>query len=486
VKNRDTCGSYFTHPPLDFRDIPRQQDCESLHESPFTCYPIATASATRPRRLHPGNSRKRASILLAEVIAIGDELTSGQRLDTNSQWLSQQLGELGIQTTRHTTIGDDLAMNIAVVREAAARADFIVCTGGLGPTQDDLTRQAMADAFGRQLILDEPSLEHIRRLFAKRQREMPERNRIQAMFPAGAKVIPNPHGSAPGIDLLIDRAELNREETGNCRLFALPGVPAELKQMWQETVQPSIEQAMSGDLGPLHYQAIKVFGIGESDVEAKLPGLIDRQRRPTVGITVSRATITLRIVGRAKTRGDFEQLVAPTVREIHAALGDLVFGEGDDELEHVVLRQLRDSRRTIACVELGSASWLSDWFLQAAGEISTAEEGACAFAGGIAFPHTTAARRWLAGTASNDNLVGALAVQARQRFCADVGVAIGTYPTSVELQQSAQTFEFFFAVADEHGLQLVQRAMSGHPDVLGPRAAKTGLDLVRRRLGGIA
>ena len=134
----------------------------------------------------------------AEVISIGDELTSGQRLDTNSQWLSTRLGELGVSVMYHTTVADNLDANIAVFRQAAERADIIVATGGLGPTADDLTRDAIATAVGVELVLDSAALTYIENLFARRGRPMPERNRLQAMFPRGSRVIHNPAGTAPG------------------------------------------------------------------------------------------------------------------------------------------------------------------------------------------------------------------------------------------------------------------------------------------------
>ena len=197
----------------------------------------------------------------AEVIAIGDELTSGQRLDTNSQWLSERLGDLGIRVLYHTTVGDDLAANVRVFREAFDRADVLVCTGGLGPTADDLTRQALADATGTQLVLDEAALAHIRALFARRKRPMPERNVVQALFPAGSSVVPNPHGSAPGIDLSVPRAG-----RAPCRVFAPPGVPAEMQEMWEQTVAPQLLAA----IGPprlIRHHRVKCFGeIGRAHV----------------------------------------------------------------------------------------------------------------------------------------------------------------------------------------------------------------------------
>jgi nicotinamide-nucleotide amidase len=196
--------------------------------------------------------------LQAEVLSIGDELTSGQRLDTNSQWLSQRLSELGIRTVRHTTVGDDLSAGVEAIQLATGRADVVVVSGGLGPTLDDLTRQTLADAFDCPLELDPASLEHILQMFARRYREMPERNQVQAMFPRGASTIPNPHGSAPGIDMSVVSPRRRS------RIFALPGVPAELKQMWAESVAPRIEAMLGGSLGPWRYHAVKLFGIGET------------------------------------------------------------------------------------------------------------------------------------------------------------------------------------------------------------------------------
>lgn len=412
----------------------------------------------------------------AEIIAIGDELTSGQRLDTNSQWLSQQLGHLGISTVRHTAVGDNIATNIEALRAAASRVQFVVCTGGLGPTLDDLTRQAMAEAFDAPLTLDNEILERIRKMFSDRNREMPERNRVQAMFPSGSQEISNPHGSAPGIDFAVTKF-------GNaCRIFALPGVPAEMKQMWQESVVPRIETQMGNTSGPLMYRVLKLFGIGESDVEVRLPDLIHRERVPTVGITVSRATITLRIAGRGKTEADFEQLIAPTLQEIHNSLGDLVFGEGDDELEHAVMRELRSTNRSLASLEIGAASWINDWMLQ------VAEEEASHFRGGIAFPNLEAASVWLNasdGTTDSDNVCKDLCGLVRERFQADIGLAVGVYPTMKQMQAASQALDFFFAVTDGSRTHVERRAMGGHPDVLGPRVAKTALDITLRWLRGL-
>lgn len=444
--------------------------------------------------------------MIGEVIAIGDELTSGQRLDTNSQWISQQLADLGVQTIRHTTVGDNLQANITAMQLAAKTADFVICTGGLGPTLDDLTRQAMADAFGRELILDEASLARIESLFARRSRPMPERNRIQAMFPKGSQVVENPHGSAPGIDLMVQQ-----DDGHAARFFALPGVPAEMRQMWEQTVAPAIESQIGNEMGALHFRVIKFFGIGESDVEVRLPDLIQRDRVPSVGITVSRATLTLRIVGRAKSPEAFEEMIAPTLQEIHDALGDLIFGEGLDELQDAVARELRKRELKFASLEIGAASWIPDW-------MPAAEGGEKCYAGGLSAPTLAQAEHLLRNEFPSDRKLNGesrheldelneldeatrlqgLAACLRRWSGADVALVVGAYPSHEQMAAASEPFPTYYVLdidpniakskhsaATELTGGVFRKPMGGHPDVLTPRMAKTGLDLVRRALAGL-
>src|SRR6516225_2143113 len=164
----------------------------------------------------PGGSR--GAQMKCEIISIGSELTSGQNLDTNSQWLSRRLAEIGIAVGWHTTVADDLEANLEAFRIAAGRAALVLATGGLGPTQDDLTREALARAAGVELVFDQASFNAIEEMFRRRGRAMPERNRVQALFPAGAEPIPNDRGTAPGIWMRV----------GNAHVAAMPGVPSEM------------------------------------------------------------------------------------------------------------------------------------------------------------------------------------------------------------------------------------------------------------------
>jgi nicotinamide-nucleotide amidase len=280
------------------------------------------------------------TIMNAEIISIGSELVSGQNLDTNSQWLSQRLEALGIPVRYHTTLADDLEENVQALAVARGRAQLILITGGLGPTQDDLTRDALAKLAGVELVFDKSSFAYIEQLFASRNRVMPERNRVQALFPAGSEPIPNPRGTAPGIWM----------ELLSTLLVAMPGVPSEMHVMFDEQVQPRLRQRF-GVTGVVVERKLNCFGAGESHVEEKLLDLTRRGHDPEVGITVSDATISLRIRAHAADVATANARIEPVGALIRERLGDLVFGEGNEDLQHVVGRMLLEKRLTIATAE---------------------------------------------------------------------------------------------------------------------------------------
>jgi nicotinamide-nucleotide amidase len=412
----------------------------------------------------------------AEVVAIGDELTSGERLDTNSQWLSQRLAELGVRTLFHTTVGDDLEANARVFREAADRVDFIVASGGLGPTADDLTREALAAAMGMPLVTDEAALAHIRSLFARRGREMPERNVVQAMLPQGSRVIPNPHGTAPGIDM-----DAPRPGRPPARFFCLPGVPAEMKEMWQATVAPAIRAALPGPPRVIRHRCLKCFGVGESHLEQMLPDLIRRGRTPSVGITVHQATITLRITAEGASEQDCDRIMAPTIETIHACLGNLVYGEEDEELQHVVARRLAERGQTLAIVEWGTGGLLSHWMSQACGDgppfvgsLTVHSRGALVQSLGV--PVALLDQH---GDDSREVAV-AMAESGRAQFGADLALAVGRFPRFDPQAESPPVLHF--ALAHAHGTLAEAVPYAGHPDILLSLIAKKALNAVRLQL----
>lgn len=417
----------------------------------------------------------------AEVIAIGDELTSGQRIDTNSAWLSQRLAEIGVPTMLHTTVADDLEACATAFRLAGERADIVIMTGGLGPTADDLTREALSKASNLPLKLNEEVLSHIRGMYARRNRKMPNRNRLQAMFPDGSRVIENPHGTAPGIDLTM---------TGDIvtRYFCLPGVPAEMRQMWAESVRPELIAVGAGQRTICHHR-LKCFGVGESQLEEMLPDLIRRGRSPTVGITVHKATITLRISAESDSDEACQALIEPTVETIRGCLGNLVFGTGDDELQHAVLRLLTAHDKTLSTIEWGTPGLLTNWFRA----VSSTEFESDRYWGGTTV--TAAASKRLFGVyderstnISPQRVAQRLAEQTREQFETDYTLAVGpvtqaeTGEKIADGPQGSNARVLWLALSHQDGTTCHCTTYAGHPDILVERSAKQALNLMRKYL----
>jgi nicotinamide-nucleotide amidase len=285
----------------------------------------------------------------AEIISIGTEITTGQNLDTNSQWLSRQLAAVGIPVGFHTTVADDFDDNVAVIGTAARRAGLVIITGGLGPTLDDLTREALAKVAGVELTFNQTQFDAIAGMFAKRNRPMPERNRVQAMFPAGSEPIANDLGTAPGIWMRI----------GETIIVALPGVPFEMKAMYAEVVLPRLK-ALGLGFGVIIERRMNCFGTGESHVEEMLKDVTARGQDPEVGITASDAVISLRIVAKAANEAEARAKVAPVEAIIRHRLGPLVYGVDAEELQDVVARMLGERKLTVAVAESITAGQVAE------------------------------------------------------------------------------------------------------------------------------
>ena len=400
--------------------------------------------------------------MTAEIIAVGSELTNGAKLDTNSRWLSTELAAVGLTVTRHTCVADELGPLAAAFREAAARSTLVVVTGGLGPTLDDLTREALAHAAGVGLVLDEPSLRLIRSIFEARGRTMPERNVVQSMFPAGAEPIPNPRGTAPGIWFEIPRAD----GAGACRFAALPGVPSEMKPMFGEWVLPRLPR---GDAVIRRYR-VNCFGAGESAVEEKLGDLTARGREPEVGITAHEATITLRITATGPSAGDCDRQADETRRLIRSRLGDLVYGEEDEELQDIVAARLIRRGETVSVVETClTGGRLTEW-------LTTVPESDSVFRGGLTVNTPEVSRALglaVAAGSTHAEVARAAAEGTRRSFAA-------TWALATVGDRGGGTGAIGLIGPDL--VTAVPYRSFGDPAIDRSRAAKTALDLLRRRL----
>lgn len=410
----------------------------------------------------------------AEVVAIGSELTTGARLDTNSQWLSVELASVGIPVGFHTTVDDDLARLTAALRTAIDRSDVVLVTGGLGPTQDDLTRDAIAAMLGVDLILDDPSLEHIRGMFASRGREMPDRNITQAMFPAGSSPIPNPNGTAPGVWV-----EVPRENGGKNLLAAMPGVPSEMKAVFRDSVLPRLPAG-----GRIIRQAeLHCFGVGESAAEELLGDVTARGRDPEVGITVHEATITLRITADGDGPDDAAAKIESTTSVIRERLGNLVFGEQGEELEHVVLRLLAATGATLATAESGTGGLLAHRLTDVDGYEQS-------YLGGVVVPTTLAKRELMNVDCGlieehgevSEPVVKAMAQRCREMFGTDYALAVSECSKNIESTHNPLAAATWLALASAKDVATTSLTAVGDPAIQKSRTAKAAMNMLRLRL----
>lgn len=278
--------------------------------------------------------------ITAGIITVGDELTSGDRIDTNSAWLSERLLELGVETAFHLALPDDRRSLADSIVESAGRVEVLLITGGLGPTEDDLTRLALADALGDDLVTDEPSLAALKARFEKRGMEMPRRNLQQVERPTSAKMIPNGLGTAPGLAARI----------GDVAVYVMPGVPGEMKHMWTEHVQPALLALADKGGDACLTTWVHSVSIAESKVGELLEDLMQRNAQPVVGTLVRDFIVSVR-VRAAGSRDVAEDLVVAAARTVKERLGVYAFGDDEDTLASVVLRLLGAQSATLATAE---------------------------------------------------------------------------------------------------------------------------------------
>jgi len=291
----------------------------------------------------------------AAILSIGDELVLGQTVDTNSAWLAQQLIRRGVTTLYHQTVADDRDAIADAIRHAVGRADVVLISGGLGPTEDDLTREALADAMGVQLVENADALRTLEQYFAKRDRPMPQRNRVQAMHPAGTAMIANPNGTAPGIHAVVSGSAV----------FVMPGVPREMKAMFSDSVLPHVEP--SGNRRVILATRVNTFGLGESDAAQRLGDLMARDRNPRVGTTISGGICAVRVRSEFDTEAEAQQNLEQTVEAVTAAIGPTVFGRDEQTLPDALLAAAREAHMTIATAESCTGGLVSKYITDVSG-----------------------------------------------------------------------------------------------------------------------
>lgn len=276
--------------------------------------------------------------MTAAVFSIGTELTRGELVNTNACWLAEQLTAVGFDVVQHDTVDDEKLRIVEAIRRLATAAQVVVCTGGLGPTSDDLTTEAVADAMGVVLVRDDASLEAIKRRFASFNREMSPSNAKQADFPKGATVMPNAQGTAPGFHVRF----------GEARCFFMPGVPSEMKPMFKDHVLPAVADLAVRNSFQVH---LRTFGLTESRVGEKLRDLEEREPSITLGYRAHFPEIEVKVLARGESAAAAETTARRVADEVRVRLGDAVFGGREDSFASVVGQTLRAQGKTLALAE---------------------------------------------------------------------------------------------------------------------------------------
>lgn len=284
----------------------------------------------------------------AETISIGTELLLGQIIDTNAVWIAEKLSEVGVDLYFRTTVGDNVGRIVDAIQHALTRADVIITTGGLGPTVDDMTREAVAKATNRDLVLDENLLAQIRRLFEKWGRTMSDNNVRQAYIPRGATPIENPVGTAPVFIV---------EHEGKY-VISLPGVPREMKYLMETRILPWLREQTGGEWIILS-KTLRTCAIGESQVDSLIADL-EESSNPTVGLLAHPGQTDVRVTAKAHVRAEAEALIKEMEAKVRERLGDWIYGEGAETVEEVVARLLAARNWRIAIAETNTAGKIAD------------------------------------------------------------------------------------------------------------------------------
>jgi len=400
----------------------------------------------------------------AAILTIGDELVCGYRLDTNSQAISRRLSLLPVEVVLHLSVGDDIGAIQRGLDFALETADIVVVTGGLGPTEDDLTRQAVAARFGLELIEDAGALNRILERFARYGRVMPESNRIQAQVPAGSTVIYNDRGTAAGFYLKRDGKHI----------FVTPGIPDEMEGMLEGFIMPKLQDELSGGRSVLR-AVLKVYGLPESQINELIRPMLARGRNPLLGLLPHRGTITVEVAATGNTPEEAERLLQADLTELREKLGRYIISEDERELPQVVAGLLTRHGLTIATAELGTGGLVADrltrpegserWFRQGI-VIQSATQGA--------WPDHT------------DDEALALARHIREITGSDIGVGVGKL-TVPEDSTPARPYGIIEIAVDCQGRE-IRRRLSFNGDRARVRewAADAALSLIRLGILGEA
>jgi nicotinamide-nucleotide amidase len=407
-------------------------------------------------------------MIKACVVSIGNELLNGHTTDTNCSYICGRLLSIGIPVVSSYTVGDDIKQIARSLKRAAEDVDIVIVTGGLGPTDDDITRQAFAELLETELQLRPALLKGIRKYFVDRGLPMPEKNIIQACVPKGASAIENPFGTAPGIFAKMKKT----------LFFAMPGVPVEMKEMLEKSVIPRLKQKR-GD-GFTVVKKVRCFGAGESALAERLGNLIERGRNPLINITVSAGVITLHVVASAKSKKQADGMAAKDVNLLRSLLGDLIFGIDDQTLPEVVGHWLMKHHKTITVAESCTGGLLTKLITDIPGASEYFTQGWITYSNKaktelLGVPKKLIERHG----AVSEQVACAMVTGARQRAKSDYAIAITGIAGPAGGTKQKPVGLVYISVCDGNICKTKKCLFSYTRELIRQRAALTALNMLR-------
>jgi len=406
----------------------------------------------------------------AEIVAIGSELLLGQIIDTNSSTIAKCLADNGIELIQTSTVGDDLHRMEEAIKEATNRSQIVITTGGLGPTEDDLTREAISKVFQCPLAFQPHLMEQIEALFKRRGFRMSENNRKQAFIPEGAIPIENPKGTAPGFIV----------ETSNGSIISIPGVPSEMEYLMENTVIPYLRKRFNLQRQVIQYKVLRACGLGESAIGLQIKDLMIESRNPSVGTLASIGDIRIRITAKADSSEEASNLIQKMEKEIRNRLGILIYGVDNETLHGNIAKELERLNLTISVVETFTGGIISQ---------KLTSTGSTSFVQGIVLSSETSQRQYLNfslkefESLKKDSkwFTDSLAQKARNEFKTNFGLAM--FGKIAEKQGEGEyRIETYYSLSTSTGIENQEYSMGGEPAMVRERASIIALDMLRKYL----
>ncbi|MBC7797726.1 MAG: competence/damage-inducible protein A, partial [Pyrinomonadaceae bacterium] len=410
------------------------------------------------------------------IIAIGSELLTPEKTDTNSLWLTEKLNEIGIEVKLKTVVGDDANRLEETIKDAFKRSNVVITTGGLGPTEDDISRQIAAKAVGRSLVFNEEIAQGINDKFLKvMKREMPEINRRQAFIIEGAEILTNPNGTAPGMMLV--------EKDGDEYKFlvVLPGPPREMKPMFEKSVLPRLKEK-AGEIS-VRRRVLRVGGMGESALDTAIAPIYKQYENPLTSILFNRSEIEVQLTANARTEAEAESLLDEVSAKIVEKLGTSVFATHGEIMEEIIAKLLTENGKTVAVAESCTGGLISQRLTDIAGSSAYFIEAVIAYANESKIRNLNVSQDLInKHGAVSAEVAAAMANGIREKAGTDYAISVtgiagpegGTPEKPVGL--------VFIAVADETGAETRQLNLPGDRYLIRWRSSQAALDLLRRKL----